>query len=827
MTTHKFDLAHTLDTLKHYLPAQAPLKDFVHHNTLHAFQDFPFHEALHRASIIFGYKTYLPLSEYRMMYTDKRINPEILDSIICQNKGEQNLENWKDKLLNTDFNEQQNPRIGQLRANWKSINKINLDKEVHGLLFKVLGAYLDQGISIWNFPTSEMGFLASIRTMEKIAFSSLFRTKRAKELLMSEASIEELLKIVVGDETLYEQYLFDQQFAHPGWSGIVAVNESNPESLLDSRKIRLQGLITFELLLEIDALGQKMNGNIVPLGFSIKERPEALFAPTPSTELSEVYQIWQDAFEWTYYDQVLKGLDQAVDIPDTHNGHTFQAMFCIDDREGSLRTYIEQLDPLCKTYGTPGFFNVAFYFQPEHAKFHTKVCPGPITPKHLIKEIESKKKRRKEAHFTKHTQSLIGGWLISLTLGFWSIIQLFINIFRPGHSATVVSSFKHMDKHAKLTIENQGPEHCEHDLQIGFTIEEMADRLEGLLRSIGLIDNFAPIIYTIGHGASSVNNTHYAGYDCGACSGRPGSVNARVIASIGNNYRVRAILKERGIIIPDDSYFVGGLHETTRDEVEYYDESVLPASHIAMHEKNMEIFETALSNNAKERSRRFILINSHASPEKVHKKVKLRAVSLFEPRPELNHATNALCIVGRHELTAHLFLDRRAFMNTFDYRVDLEGKYLSNILNAATPVCGGINLEYYFSRVDNHRLGAGTKLPHNVMGLIGVANGMEGDLRTGLPMQMVEVHDPIRLMLIVEHRPEVVLKVIQSNPSTYEWIKNGWVHFTVINPDDKQFYYFREDQLLSYSPICGNIEMQKDLNGLIESSEENLPVYLV
>ena len=694
-------------------------------------------------------------------------------------------------------------------------------------MFKVLGAYLDQGISIWNFPTSEMGFLASIRTMEKIAFSSLFRTKRAKELLMSEASIEELLKIVVGDETLYEQYLFDQQFAHPGWSGIVAVNESNPESLLDSRKIRLQGLITFELLLEIDALGQKMNGNIVPLGFSIKERPEALFAPTPSTELSEVYQIWQDAFEWTYYDQVLKGLDQAVDIPDTHNGHTFQAMFCIDDREGSLRTYIEQLDPLCKTYGTPGFFNVAFYFQPEHAKFHTKVCPGPITPKHLIKEIESKKKRRKEAHFTKHTQSLIGGWLISLTLGFWSIIQLFINIFRPGHSATVVSSFKHMDKHAKLTIENQGPEHCEHDLQIGFTIEEMADRLEGLLRSIGLIDNFAPIIYTIGHGASSVNNTHYAGYDCGACSGRPGSVNARVIASIGNNYRVRAILKERGIIIPDDSYFVGGLHETTRDEVEYYDESVLPASHIAMHEKNMEIFETALSNNAKERSRRFILINSHASPEKVHKKVKLRAVSLFEPRPELNHATNALCIVGRHELTAHLFLDRRAFMNTFDYRVDLEGKYLSNILNAATPVCGGINLEYYFSRVDNHRLGAGTKLPHNVMGLIGVANGMEGDLRTGLPMQMVEVHDPIRLMLIVEHRPEVVLKVIQSNPSTYEWIKNGWVHFTVINPDDKQFYYFREDQLLSYSPICGNIEMQKDLNGLIESSEENLPVYLV
>ncbi len=74
------------------------------------------------------------------------------------------------------------------------------------------------------------------------------------------------------------------------------------------------------------------------------------------------------------------------------------------------------------------------------------------------------------------------------------------------------------------------------------------------------------------------------------------------------------------------------------------------------------------------------------------------------------------------------------------------------------PVCGGINLEYYFSRVDNHKLGAGTKLPHNVMGLIGVANSCDGDLRPGLPVQMIEVHDPVRLLIVVEHFPAIVLK---------------------------------------------------------------------
>jgi uncharacterized protein YbcC (UPF0753/DUF2309 family) len=156
--------------------------------------------------------------------------------------------------------------------------------------------------------------------------------------------------------------------------------------------------------------------------------------------------------------------------------------------------------------------------------------------------------------------------------------------------------------------------------------------------------------------------------------------------------------------------------------------------------------------------------------------------------------------------------------------VDPKGKYLSGILNAVAPVCGGINLEYYFSRVDNQKLGAGTKLPHNVMGLIGVANGIDGDFRTGLPSQMIEVHDPLRLLVIVEHFPEVVLKTIQANPATYEWFINRWVNLVAYHPEEKQFYAFDQGAFNPYNFPQDPLLKVDDVMRFVTNESENLPV---
>jgi uncharacterized protein len=174
----------------------------------------------------------------------------------------------------------------------------------------------------------------------------------------------------------------------------------------------------------------------------------------------------------------------------------------------------------------------------------------------------------------------------------------------------------------------------ENNLQIGFTIDEMVTRVESLLTSIGLIKDFAPIVYIIGHGSSSVNNPHYAAYDCGACSGRAGSVNSRVVCHMANHPEVRTKLVEKGIVIPAETQFIGGLHDTTRDEVMFFDEHNLSPKNQELQVKNEFVFKNALDLNSKERSRRFELVNSKRDAHQIHEEVLLRSVSLFEPRPE-------------------------------------------------------------------------------------------------------------------------------------------------------------------------------------------------
>lgn len=842
--TSQFDEHHLLQTLKHYLPTQGPLKDFIHHNTLHAFQDMKFYDAIHKASAIFGFQTTFSLKEYRDLYAIKRIAPEILAKTIRDRQGSREFEVWHSRALHTQYDEAIEPRAGRLRNEWKRRYPIDIDNAVQPLLFRILCSYIDQGVAISPFPFEQTGLLQALRMLEEHSLVSFFKTARARDLLRGSCTMLELLQLLVGKdkEAYYEQYVCDQQFGHRGWSGLVSTIEDKPELLLYPKNISLHDMIVLELLLEIDELTSRLSDHWKPLGNNLTEPPLDLFADEPSTELQHVIAIWQDAFEWSYYDTALAGLLLAPTLPTTTTGPpSFQSIFCIDEREYSLRTYVEMLDARCETFGAPGFFGVAFYFHPANAKFYDKLCPAPVTPKHLIEEIPTQQPHApgQEIMYTKHSHTLVRGALLSYLLGIPALGKLIANLIHPTMSPAIADSFSHMDPSANLTIAYTGDHDTATGLPIGFTAEEMADRVEQLLRSIGLIGTFAPLVYVIGHGSSSANNPHHGAHDCGACSGRPGLVNARVFAAMANYPPVRASLKKRGLPIPDSTQFIGGMHDTASDEIKFFDEASLLATNHQLHSTNKQLFEHALDLDAKERSRRFMSINTRQGIKKIRSDIKKRSVSYYEPRPELGHGTNALCVVGRRRLTKHLFLDRRAFLNSYDYTTDPEGTLLLNVLRPLGVVCGGINLEYFFSRMDNYKLGAGTKLPHNVMGLVGVANSSDGDLRSGLPLQMIEVHDPIRLLMIVEHDPRIVKRVIASDAALNEWFANEWIHLVSLDPTTHTLHLLSNGTFVPYHPLTNTLPTIRDLsslfettpkmktNDILDATQENLPVLII
>jgi hypothetical protein len=131
MKTDNFQLENVIHNLKHFLPSQAPLKDFIHHNTLHAFQEFDFHDALNRANKIFGYKTYLQVDDYRRLYNEGKINKKIIERFL----PEENRNDWWNKLLHDEIDENTSSRSGELRSKWKTNYRIDLDSLVHPILF--------------------------------------------------------------------------------------------------------------------------------------------------------------------------------------------------------------------------------------------------------------------------------------------------------------------------------------------------------------------------------------------------------------------------------------------------------------------------------------------------------------------------------------------------------------------------------------------------------------------------------------------------------------------------------------------------------------------
>jgi uncharacterized protein YbcC (UPF0753/DUF2309 family) len=493
----------------------------------------------------------------------------------------------------------------------------------------------------------------------------------------------------------------------------------------------------------------------------------------------------------------------------------FQAVFCIDEREESLRRHLEEHFPQVETFGYAGFFGVAMTYQGLDDVRARPLCPVSVTSRHLVVE-EAVSTARPHRHPAARRgrgawsrliavggRTVARGSAVTLGVGFVSFFSLigrclfplrFHRCFRrldrgPGPGPSPVT---------RLAVERISDEEHGDGLLRGYSVPEMADLVSAVLRTIGL--NPCSLVLIVGHGSSSLNNPHESAHDCGATGGGRGGPNARAFAAMANHAEVRAGLRGRGIDVPEGTWFVGAYHNTCDDSMTYYDEDLIPEGCRLAADRAKQAMAAACALAAHERSRRFESAPANPSLGGALAHVETRTVDLGQPRPEYGHATNAACVVGRRSRTRGLFLDRRAFLVSYDPDGDPSGDLLTNLLLAAGPVCAGINLEYYFSYVDPAGYGCGTKLPHNIVGLLGVMDGHASDLRTGLPWQMVEIHEPVRLLLIVEAEPERLAAILRAHPGLNRLVVNGWIQLVAWSPDAGAMHVFRHNAFQPHTP---------------------------
>jgi hypothetical protein len=540
---------------------------------------------------------------------------------------------------------------------------------------------------------------------------------------------------------------------------------------------------------------------------------EQLLSVLTLLDTSQRGHLWLQAYERHYREQIFSALaanhgrgawDKRDDTPQA------QLVFCMDDREEGMRRHLEEINPRLETLGAAAHFSVFINWLGLDDDEITVLCPVVARPSHEEREVPRPGNEKLfAAHRRRHLlhqklkehlhqgsrRGILSAAVLTAAAAPAAAFALLGKVVAPGMVGRASSALaRAFEKTVPTTIEfvapADSPRASPDAPRLGFTDIEQADRVQAFLRNIGLTYGFAPLVAIVGHGSNSQNNPHLSAYDCGACSGRHSGPNARTFADMANRAEVRAILAERGLSITDETWFLGCEHNTCDDSITWYDlEDLPPRLEQAIAELDADLAAASRA-HAQERCRRLASAPLGISKEGALRHVIGRRHDFSQARPELGHATNACAFIGRRSLSRGAFFDRRAFLISYDPTQDPEGQVLEGLLLANGPVGAGISLEYYFSTVNNEHYGCGTKVVHNVAGLLGVMEGTSSDLRTGLPRQMIEIHEAMRLLVVVEQTIDIVTAIYQRQPPLQELIGKGWLIVAAKDPDSPAIQLF-------------------------------------
>lgn len=472
--------------------------------------------------------------------------------------------------------------------------------------------------------------------------------------------------------------------------------------------------------------------------------------PTPDEEIDATLQL---ALELAHQ-RALDALFAPSPLPRAATRPELQAAFCIDVRSERYRRALESCDSRIQTLGFAGFFGLPLAHKPLGACAHEAHLPVLLTAA-LETEPRATPEDSHLAQIGARATRAWGRFKLAAVSSF-----AFVEATGPLYLGKIIRD----------ALGLHGADAPEPAPQIaGLDLAARTAIAAKVLGAMGLTTEFAPVVLLVGHGANVTNNPHQSALQCGACGGHSGEVSARALAGLLNDADVRAALGTQGIAIPEDTRFLGALHDTTSDTVKIFDAPDLQRGTV----RRWLDQATGLA-----RAERGTLL-PHAGAK--GSRLSARAFDWAETRPEWGLAGCAAFIAAPRDISRGRDLAGRAFLHDYDWQRDEGFGILELIITAPVVVASWISLQYYGSVTAPSAFGAGNKLLHNVVGGFGVFEGNGQTPRTGLAWQSVHdgaglVHEPLRLCVILRAPAVAISDVLDKHAGVRALFDNGWLH---------------------------------------------------